>query len=108
MVRESKLAAVLAGLLMLASPLVATEAGAQSDRNYMGQIILEPTCPSWTLEADGRKLPIQAHAAMYSLFGTSFGGDGTKDFALPDLRGKAGVAGYRYCVVNGGRYPTRD
>lgn len=93
---------------MLASPLVATEAAAQSDRNYIGQIILEPTCPSWTLEADGRKLPIQAHAAMYSLFGTSFGGDGSKDFALPDLRGKAGVAGYRYCVVNGGRYPTRD
>ena len=94
---------------MLASPLIATEAAAQGDGTYMGQIVLEPTCPPWTLEADGRKLSIQANQAMYSLFGTNFGGDGTKDFALPDLRGKSGVAGYRYCVANkNSRYPSRD
>ena len=108
MVRDNRLAAVLAGLLTLASPLVATGAVAQSEGNYVGQITLEPTCPPWTLEADGRKLPIQRYGAMHFLFGTNFGGDGTKEFALPDLRGKASVAGYRYCVVTNARFPSRD
>jgi VCBS repeat-containing protein len=38
--------------------------------------------------ADGSLLPIAGHTALFSLLGTLYGGDGTTDFALPDLRGR--------------------
>jgi len=37
---------------------------------------------------DGQLLPINQNQALYSLLGTTFGGDGRTDFALPDLRGR--------------------
>jgi microcystin-dependent protein len=41
----------------------------------------------WAL-CDGQLLPIKQHTPLYALLGTTFGGDGTTDFALPDLRGR--------------------
>ena len=34
----------------------------------------------------GQLLPIAEHAPLYSLIGTTYGGDGVETFALPDLR----------------------
>lgn len=41
----------------------------------------------------GQILPISGNTALFSLLGTTFGGNGTTTFALPDLRGRvpAGV-----------------
>jgi microcystin-dependent protein len=36
----------------------------------------------------GQILPINQNQALYSLLGTTFGGDGRSTFALPDLRGR--------------------
>jgi microcystin-dependent protein len=36
---------------------------------------------------DGRLLPIAEHEALFDLIGTTYGGDGRTNFALPDLRG---------------------
>jgi microcystin-dependent protein len=41
----------------------------------------------WAL-CDGSLLPIAANKPLFTLIGTSFGGDGKTNFALPDLRGK--------------------
>jgi len=38
---------------------------------------------------DGQILPINQNQALYSLLGTTYGGDGRTTFALPDLRGRA-------------------
>lgn len=38
---------------------------------------------------DGARLPIREYQALYAILGTSYGGDGIRDFALPDLRGRA-------------------
>lgn len=38
---------------------------------------------------DGQILPISQNQALYSLLGTTYGGDGRTSFALPDLRGRA-------------------
>ena len=38
---------------------------------------------------DGQLLPIAQNSALFSLLGTTFGGDGRTTFALPDLRGRA-------------------
>ncbi len=41
----------------------------------------------WAL-CDGQLLPINQNQALFSLLGTTFGGDGRVNFALPDLRGR--------------------
>jgi microcystin-dependent protein len=42
---------------------------------------------NWAL-CDGQLLPIAAYGDLYTLLGTTYGGDGIIDFALPDLRGR--------------------
>lgn len=37
---------------------------------------------------DGQILPISQNQSLYSLLGTTYGGDGRTSFALPDLRGR--------------------
>ena len=43
--------------------------------------------PSGTAGADGQLLPIAQNTAVFSIIGTTYGGDGKSNFALPDLRG---------------------
>ena len=40
---------------------------------------------------DGQIMSIANNSALYSLLGTTFGGDGVTTFALPDLRGRSMV-----------------
>jgi microcystin-dependent protein len=40
----------------------------------------------WAL-CDGQLLPISQNSALFSILGTTFGGDGRSNFGLPDLRG---------------------
>lgn len=40
---------------------------------------------------DGQLLPINQNQALFSLFGTVYGGNGQTNFALPDLRGRAPI-----------------
>lgn len=44
----------------------------------------------WAL-CDGQLLPINQNQALFSLLGTTFGGDGRVNFALPDMRGRTPV-----------------
>jgi microcystin-dependent protein len=41
---------------------------------------------SW---CDGQLLPISQNTALFSLLGTTYGGNGKSNFALPDLQGRA-------------------
>jgi microcystin-dependent protein len=45
--------------------------------------------PDNYLPADGRLLPIASYTAVFSLIGVNYGGNGTTNFALPDLRSAA-------------------
>lgn len=40
---------------------------------------------------EGQLLPISQNSALFSLLGTTFGGDGRTTFALPDLRGRVPI-----------------
>lgn len=54
----------------------------------IGQLILSvPTIytSNW-IPADGRLLDITSDSALFTLIGTNYGGNGTTNFALPDLR----------------------
>jgi microcystin-dependent protein len=44
----------------------------------------------WAL-CDGSLLSISSNTALFSLLGTTYGGDGRTTFALPDLRGRVPV-----------------
>jgi microcystin-dependent protein len=60
---------------------------------YIGQIIavgfnFAPL--GWEL-CDGRTMAISQFDVLYSLLGTTYGGDGQTTFNLPDLRGRGGI-----------------
>lgn len=40
---------------------------------------------------DGQLLPINQNSALFSILGTTYGGDGRTTFALPDLRGRVSM-----------------
>jgi microcystin-dependent protein len=44
----------------------------------------------WAL-CNGQLLPINQNQALFSLLGTTFGGDGRVNFALPDVRGRTPI-----------------
>lgn len=45
---------------------------------------------TWAL-CDGQILPINQNQSLYSLLGTTYGGDGRTTFALPDMRGRTPI-----------------
>jgi len=78
----------------IALPLIAAQpAAACGSEPILGEICTFGFnfCPNGYLPADGRLVQIQQNSALYSLFGTYFGGDGRVTFAVPDLRGRAVV-----------------
>jgi microcystin-dependent protein len=56
---------------------------------FLGQIIAFPYnfAPVGWMICDGQLLSISQYAALFSLLGTQFGGNGTTNFALPNLQG---------------------
>jgi microcystin-dependent protein len=40
---------------------------------------------------DGQLMPLSQNTALFSLLGTTYGGDGKSNFALPDLQGSAAM-----------------
>ncbi len=63
---------------------------AQAFEPFVGQMMTVGFnfCPrGWAL-ANGALLPINQNTALFSLLGTTFGGDGRTSFGLPDLRGR--------------------
>ncbi len=60
---------------------------------YIAQIALNAFSfppKGWAL-AQGQLLSIQQNAALFSILGTFYGGNGVNNFGLPDLRGRTGV-----------------
>ena len=76
--------------------------------DFIGQINLFPyfdTLPlvNW-LKCNGENASIEDYSALYSLIGTTFGGDGTTTFATPDLP-FAGSDDLHYFIAAFGIYP---
>jgi len=47
--------------------------------------------PKGWATCDGQVLPLAQNQALFSLLGTTFGGDGRSTFALPDLRSRGPI-----------------
>jgi len=92
--------AVAALAAAIALPAAPAQAGADP---YIGEVMLVgfSWCPRAYLPAAGQLLAIRENAALFSLLGTIYGGDGRTTFALPDLRGRAPVgAGHGAGLAN--------
>src|ERR1700739_2710327 len=48
--------------------------------------------PKGWAQCNGQLLPINQNQALFSLLGTTYGGDGRVNFGLPDLRGRVAVS----------------
>jgi microcystin-dependent protein len=77
---------------------------------FIGQIELFPYnfAPKSWMVCTGQLMSISQNTALFSLLGTTFGGDGKTTFALPDLQGKAPAPGLQYCIAIQGIYPSRE
>lgn len=82
--------AAASGLVLLCG---AAPAAAQSEP-ILGQISLFATdwCPEGWAQANGALLAISQNSPLFSLFGTTYGGDGRTTFALPNLQDRAPVS----------------
>jgi Phage Tail Collar Domain len=86
-----------------------TSGAAGGNDDYLGQIYLTAAQfpPPGTAFADGQIMSISQNTALFSLLGTSYGGNGQTTFALPDLRNEA-PAGTNYVIALYGIYPSRN
>ncbi len=60
---------------------------------FIGEVILfgGNFAPRGWAFCDGQILPINQNQSLFSLLGTTYGGDGRTSFALPDLRGRVPI-----------------
>lgn len=60
---------------------------------FVGQLMLVPFtfAPRGWADCNGQILPLAQNTALFSLLGTYYGGNGTTNFALPDLQGRITV-----------------
>ena len=74
----------------------------------LGDIVLSVNAyGTAALPADGRLLAINTNAALFTILGTRFGGDGVSTFGLPDLRAFA-PNGLQYSICVNGIFPSRN
>jgi microcystin-dependent protein len=64
------------------------------DTQFLGQLMLAAFNfpPRGWAQCNGQLLPINQYTALFSLLGTIYGGDGTQNFALPNLQGRTAVS----------------
>lgn len=85
---KSLILSVVAATAIFSAP--ASQAGLEP---FIGEVMWVGFnfCPRGYAEADGQLLAISSNTALFSLLGTTYGGDGRTNFALPDLRGRSSV-----------------
>jgi len=64
--------------------------------------------PSYWMVCEGQTLNISTNQSLYTLIGTTFGGNGTTTFCLPDLRGALVNPVMKYYIAIQGIYPSRN
>ncbi len=66
--------------------------------------------PSYWMTCEGQTLSISSYQSLFTLIGTTFGGNGTTTFCLPDLRNAIPIQGIgmHYCIAIQGIYPSRN
>jgi len=87
-ITKFRLAALAAIGLSVSMPAIG-----HAQEQFLGQIMLNGAnfCPVGWARTDGQIVAISSNNALFSLFGTMYGGDGRTNFGLPDLRGRSAL-----------------
>jgi hypothetical protein len=95
-----------------ALPAVAREPGAPfGSEPFIGEITMFAGnfAPRGWAFCEGQTLPISGNDALFSILGTTYGGDGRKTFGLPDLKKQENrLGGVRHIIAVQGIYPSRS
>lgn len=91
-----KKTATLIGIFILAVTLAAGmiwSPPAQASEPFIAQIVMfgGNFAPRGWAFCDGQLLSISSNSALFSILGTTYGGDGRTTFGLPDLRGRVAM-----------------
>lgn len=80
-------------LLALSAGLLSPKPASAGADPLLGEIMWTAAsfCPRGYADASGQLLSIAQNTALFSLLGTSYGGDGRTTFGLPDLRGRNAI-----------------
>jgi len=83
-------ATLLSAACIATTTLLSLTSQPASAESFYGQLTLVGYnfCPRETVEANGQLVSIAQNTALFSLYGTMYGGDGRTTFGLPDLRGR--------------------
>ena len=74
---------------------------------YLGEIVLVAynyAPAGWSICA-GQVMQIRQNTALYSLIGTTYGGDGVSTFQLPTITAPLGM---KYIIAIQGNFPLRE
>jgi microcystin-dependent protein len=90
---ETKIRRCLSIACLLIILAVQTTAALAEDEPFVGEMIWVPYnfAPVGWAFCDGSTLPISGYEALFSLLGTTYGGDGVTNFALPNMKGRVMV-----------------
>ncbi len=80
------------------------------DCPIMGMIKLFPFSyiPRGWAVCNGATINVQTNAALFTLLGVQFGGNGSTTFCLPNLTGSEPVPNTVFCIATEGIYPERQ
>lgn len=83
----------VAASMIIAGSITVTPTANAGMEPFVGEItwVGFSFCPRGYAEANGQLLPISSNTTLFSLLGTTYGGDGRTNFALPDLRARSAV-----------------
>jgi microcystin-dependent protein len=103
---------LIPGLAGIAMSMSANPCAAGSDA-FLGEIdtFAFTFCPAGWAPLNGQLLPISTNAALFSLLGTTYGGDGRTTFALPKGRPVFTLtegAPVIQCIAVNGIFPPRS
>ena len=83
-----------------------------SPDSYIGSIskFAGHYAPRGWMRCDGQTLPIMQYQALFSILGTTYGGNGTQNFMLPKLNEELPNQQTTpiWCICCEGMYPMRD
>ena len=101
-------------IIALAAAIASMSGGGASAEIFIGNVstFAFNYCPRFWLPADGRLLSISQNTALFSLYLTTYGGNGTTTFALPKVSvitapGSGGARALTTCVATAGVFPSR-
>jgi microcystin-dependent protein len=103
----NKLRLALLGAALTSACAAPASAQAQA---YMGETITVAFsfCPAGWAEMNGQELSIGSNSALFALLGTTYGGNGSTTFALPNAQPQFAANGValRQCIATNGVFPS--